>query len=381
MSEQDKSLDETLAGIKATLDSKLAEHTAEIQKNGKAATDLTGQIDELSGQYKSLQSEINELAQKQTAMPMGGAGIVDSAGNEFIKSDAFGKLAGGEIERARVSLKSTVLADDTTTFADQRPGVTPGDFKPLTIRDLIPSIPVTSNAVDSLREKDWTNSAAETTQGAAKPESDITFEQYNVPIRTLAHWLKVSSQLLADAPAIASYIDTRLRDGLAQRVDNQLLNGNGTTPNISGLTDADNFTAFTAASGANLVESINKAKYKLWATGNMPDTVIVNPADWAEMEIAKGTDDHYLYGAPGTAGGMQPFGVSIVMSANMEEGKFMIGSLRSSATIFQREGATVEMGYVNDDFTKNLVTLRAEERLGLAVDRPTGIMYGDITAA
>lgn len=88
-----------------------------------------------------------------------------------------------------------------------------------------------------------------------------------------------------------------------------------------------------------------------------------------------------MYGAPGTNAGAQPFGVNVVMSPFMPAGQFLIGSLRGSAIIYQRQGAVVEMGYVNDDFTKNLVTIRAEERLGLGVDRPMGIMYGAITAA
>ena len=371
------------AGFKSLqeqLDSRLKEHTAEIEKNGKASTELTGSIDELSEKYKAMRDELSDLAQKQTVLPAGGA-PVESAGNEFVKSDMFERLASGQSERARFAVKNTVLSSNTTAFPDQRPGIIPGDFKPLTIRQLIPTISVASNAVNALREATNTNSAAEVAQGAAKAESAITFEQYNVNIETVAHWIKVSNQLLADAPAVAAYIDTRLRDGLAQRVDAQLLNGNGTAPNLSGLTDAGNFTAFTAVSGANLVESINKAKYALWATGNMPDTVIVNPADWGAMELSKETGGAYLYGAPGTNAGVSPFGVQIVMSSNMASGKFLIGSVQSSATIFQRQGAVVEMGYVNDDFTKNLVTIRAEERLGLAVDRPSGIMYGDITAA
>ena len=209
------------------------------------------------------------------------------------------------------------------------------------------------------------------------------FENYNVPIQVVAHWIKVSNQLMRDAPAIASYVDTRMRDGLQQRVDAQLLNGNGTSPNLSGMTDSGNFTAFTPETGANLVDSINKAKYALWAVGNAPDTVIVNPADWSAMEITResaGTGQ-YLYGAPGTNAGVSPFGVQIVMSNNMPAGSFLIGNLRSACTLFVNQGVVVEMGYVNDDFTRNLVTIRAEERLGLAVDRPTAILYGDITGS
>lgn len=367
--------------IAKAIEAKTAEHTAQVEQFGKATTALTGQIDNLSEQYKGLKEQMIDLAQKQT--PASTEGKSETAGMEFVGSEAFKSLAAGQREKVRLEVKNTVLADGTTTFPQQQPGIIPGSFAPLTLRQLIPTIQVNVNSVKSLRELAWTNAAAEVAQGATKPESALTFEEYDVPIQTIAHWIKVSNQLLADAPAVAAYIDTRLRDGLAQRVDRQILLGDGVSPNLSGLTDAGNFTAFTATAGANLVESINKAKYNRWAVGESVDTAVVNPADWAAMELAReGTGTGaYLYGAPGMNGNMSAFGVQIVISANMPAGQFLVGSLRSAATIYQRQGAVVEMGFVNDDFTKNLVTIRAEERLGLAVDRPVAIMYGPITAA
>lgn len=361
----------------------MGEYHAELEKHGKASTELTGKVDGLAQKYDELKTQLIDLAQQQTTL--GGAAEVKAktAGEEFIKSDAYKLLSTGEKERVRFEVKNTVVADSTTTFPMQMPGVIPGDFAPLTIRQRIPTINVSSNAVNSLRENVWTNNAAGVIQTSEKPESSLTFEQYNVAIEVVAHWIKVSNQLLADAPAVAAYIDTRLRDGLAQKVESQLLLGTGTPPQLSGLTDSGNFVAFTPDSGANLIESINKAKYALWATGNAPDTVIVNPSDWAAIEVLRegAGSGAYLYGAPGTVAGMSPFGVPVVLSNHMPAGEFLIGNLRSSATVYQRQGAVVEMGFVNDDFTKNLVTLRAEERLGLAVDRPSGIMYGDITAS
>lgn len=384
MSDDIKTIVESgLAQVKSVQDqlkTALDAHTAEFEKTGKASTALTGKIDDLAEQYKSLKEQMIDLAQKQTPAALDGKTV--SAGKEFIDSEHFKSLAAGERDKVRMEVKNTVVADGTTTFPDQRPGIIAGSFAPLSIRQLIPTIAVTSNAVNSLRESSWTNDAAEVAQGGAKPESDIVFTPYNVVIETVAHWIKVSNQLLADAPAVAAYIDTRLRDGLAQRIDKQLLLGNGTSPNLSGLTDAGNFTAFTPTAGANLAESINKAKYNRWAVGEVVDTVIVNPADWAALEILRegaGTGA-YLFGAPGTVASQNVFGLTIVLSANMTAGSFLVGSLRGAATIYQRQGAVVEMGFVNDDFTKNLVTIRAEERLGLAVDRPAAIMFGAITA-
>lgn len=362
----------------AAIDAAVKKYEGQLAEQGKATDEAKAEVKALTERFEDA---IKDLGQKLEKADQGKA--VDlTAAQEFVKSDEFKELAAGRSKQARIEVKNTVLADSATTFAFQRPGVIQGNFLPLTIRDVIPTIPVTGNMVNSLREATWTNDAAGVSQGAAKPESDITFAPYNVAIETLAHWIKISKQLLGDAPSIVAYIEGRLRDGLAQEVDSQLLLGNGTTPNLSGLTDAGNFTAFTAAPGATLVESINKAKYQLWAVGNAPDTVIVNPADWGAMEIARegaGTGA-YLYGAPGTPAGMNPFGVNVVLSNHIPAGFFLIGSLRTAAVIYQREGAVIEMGFVNDDFTRNLITIRAEERLGLGVDRPSAILYGDFSA-
>jgi HK97 family phage major capsid protein len=131
-----------------------------------------------------------------------------------------------------------------------------------------------------------------------------------------------------------------------------------------------------------VVDAINRAKYQLWAIGNMPDTVILNPADWGAMERTRegAGSGMYLYGIPGTAAANNPFGVRVVLSNYMTTGNFLIGALARSAVVYARQGATVEMGYVNTDFTQNLVTIRAEERLGLGVERPSGILYGAFSA-
>lgn len=372
-----------LAKQEVKLQAAIDKFEGQLKDKGNVDTEVKGEVRELSEQFKSLSAQMVELAQKQTAAAQVEAKPL-SAAEEFTKSEQFKQLVTGNTQRARFEVKNTVTSGSTTVFPDQKPGIIPGNFAPLSIRGALTSIAVSTNMVNALREASWTNSAAEVSQGAAKNESDVTFEQYNVPITTVAHWIKISNQLLADAPAVVAYIETRLRDGLAQRIDAQLLNGNGTSPNLSGLTDSGNFTAYTATSDDLLVDAINRSKYQLWATGNAPDTVIVNPADWGALERTRetytGGSGEYLYGMPGMSAGMNPFGVNVVLSNNMAAGKFLIGALRQSAVLYNRSGAVIEMGYVNADFTNNLITIRAEERLGLGVERPAGLLYGNFTA-
>jgi len=367
-----------LDGHSAAIDAAITKFEGQVKDAGTVSIEAKAEVKALSEKFEAALTEIAqkmEVGFERKDTPL-------TAGQEAVKSEAFKAFVeGGSSAKARIEVKNTILSDATTVLATQRQGIVPGSFLPLTIRQVIPSIQVSGNSIEGLKENTWTNSAAEASQGVLKLESDLVFAAYDVPIRTIAHWIKASKQLLADAPAVASYIDIRLRDGLAQRVDKQLILGNGTSPNLSGLTDSGNYTAFTADSGANLVDSINKAKYAMWATGNPPDTVICNPADWGAMEVLRegsGTG-MYLYGSPGTNAGQNPFGLQLVLSNHITAGNFIVAKMSDSAIIYNREGAVIEFGYVNTDFTQNLVTIRAEERLGLGVDRPAGIWYGDFS--
>jgi HK97 family phage major capsid protein len=385
-----------LSEIKSLLDSQgkqveaaMEKYQGQVETLGKAHKEVKDEVKAVADEFAKLQADFTTLAQKGFKIQEADKPL--SIGEAFVKSDQFKAFVDGNGQTSRVryevpnqnmtNVKSTTIGGSTTVFPQQMPGVIPGGFVPLTVRQALRTIPVTSNAVNSLREATWTNSAAEASEGSAKKESDITFDNYDVPIRTIAHWLKVSNQLLADAPAIVAYIETRLRDGLAQRVEKQIISGDGTSPNISGLTDSGNFTAFTPESDENLVDSINRAKYTLWAAGFPPDLVIVNPADWGAMERTRenGLTGTYLYGMPGMAAGMNPFGVRVVLSTYVTAGKFIIGAFNPTVVLYERSGTVIEMGYVNADFTNNLVTIRAEERLGLGIERPTAIYYGDIT--
>jgi HK97 family phage major capsid protein len=371
-----KAVNDGIKGVEAKLAAAVEKYEGQAAQSGRADNEIRAEVKSLSEKFEA---SLTEIAQKMATAEAPSVKS-ETAGAEFVKSEAFKSVQQNRGGMARLEVKNTLFSDATTTYPDQRPGIIPGTYVPLTIRSRMNTINVTSNALTAMKESSWTNNAAETAQGAQKPESALVLTPYNVVIETVAHWIKVSSQLVADAPAVMALIDTRLRDGLAQRIERQLLLGNGTSPNLSGLTDAGNFTAFTADAGANVVDAINKAVYQLWATGDRPDTAILNPADWGAMVASKGSDGHYLYGVPGFAANTNPFGVEVVLSTHMPAGFFLVGALRSAATIYQRSGAVVEMGFVNDDFTRNLVTIRAEERLGLGVDRPSAILYGDYSA-
>lgn len=317
-----------------------------------------------------------------------GKSAPETLGVLVTKSEAYKQFASGATNKMRIEANTITGQEGSppensgTLVAPMRvPGIIPGAFRSLRIRDLLPSGVTGSNMVEYTRELAFTNDAAETSEGVLKPESDLTFELASAPVRTIAHWIKVTRQVLDDAPALASYIDTRLRYGVELRIDQQLLNGDGTNPNISGMTDAGNFTAFTPTSGETALDSINRAKYQIFAADYAPTGIIMNPADWGAIERLKGTDDQYLVGNPLGVVGPILWGVPVVVTNNMTAGNFLIAATDIAYQVWNRQGVTVEMTESNDtDFVKNLVTIRAEARLALAVYRPASVRYGALTA-
>src|SRR5690606_3058242 len=122
-------------------------------------------------------------------------------------------------------------------------------FQMLTLESLFPGAPTGSNAIEFTKEASFTNSAAETAEAGDKPESALTWSLVNMPVSTVAHWIKISRQLASDNAALAAYVNGRMVYGVNRRVESQLATGNGTAPNISGFMKSGNYTAHGYLSG------------------------------------------------------------------------------------------------------------------------------------
>jgi HK97 family phage major capsid protein len=363
--------------IDAMLKSAGTESKAAVEAAEKAAKEL-----------KAMGDRLLEIEQKQAEGIKKGYEMPKTLGESFATSDEFKAFAEGRTSKARLEIKNTITgqagsppANSDTIVAPQRQsGIVSGAFRNLRIRDVLPFGTTSSNLVEYTRELVFTNAAAETAEGATKPEAALTFELASAPIKTIAHWLKLSKQVMDDAPALASYVDTRLRYGVDLRIDQQLLNGNGSGQNIGGMTKAGNFTAFTPSSGDNAIDSINRAIYLVAGADYNATAIILNPADWGAIERTKTTDDAYVFGAPQR---LAPtlWGLPVVATNTMTQGKFMVGAMDVAYQVWNRQGTTVEMSEADDtNFQKNLVTVRAEARLGLAIYRPASVYYGNLTA-
>lgn len=376
--------------IKELLDSVEKKHleiSDALKATGSESKAAIAAAEKAAAEIKSIADRVLEIEQKTAEAVKRGTESVKTLGQMIIDTDQFKAFASGMASKVRIESKNTITGQagspaansDILVSAQRLPGIVPGAFRTLRVRDILPAGTTSSNMVEYTRELAFTNNAAETAEGAAKPETSITFELANAPIATIAHWLKLSKQVMEDAPALQSYIDTRLRYGVELRVDQQLMNGNGTGQNIGGMTKSGNFTAFTPVSGDNAIDSINKAIYKVIGSDYNPTAIILNPADWGAIERTKSTSGEYEF-MPNQALGPVLWGLPVVVTNTMTAGKFMVGAMDVAYQVWNRAGTIVEMSESDDtNFQKNLVTVRAETRLGLAVYRSASVRYGSLT--
>lgn len=377
---------DAIAGVESKLKDFSDKAELEAKNNGKASQDTLAAIENLGTKQREFADRLLDLERKGITAPAGGT-AAESIGQLFIKNDSYQAFISGQAQKARVEIKNTVLGNDATVAPDRKPGLIGGPFRALSLEAFMTSIPTTSNAIEFTRENVFTNAAAETAEGAQRPESSITFELANMPVSPVGHWVKISRQLAADNAALAAYINLRMTYGVNLRVENQLINGNGTSPNLSGLMKSGNHTAhgYSAAAlgaGATRLDLIRKVIADCMLADYPASAVILNPVDWAEIELLKDSQGRYLIGDPANGAAPSLWGLPVIQSNAIAADRFLVGAFDMAATIHNREGVSIDLSESDgDNFTKHLVTIRAERRLALTIERPASLRGGDLTPA
>lgn len=381
----------SLEKLEGTLAAMSAKADGELATVGKVSADTKTAMEALGVQQREFADRLLQLEQKGLAQSPAEK-TDESWGAQLVKSDRYAAFAGGQTQKLRVEVKNTLTGSDATVAPDRKPGIVAGAFLPFSMEALLPSTTTTSNAIEFTKEASFTNSAAEAAEGAQKGESALTWTLVNMPVSTVAHWIKISKQLAADNTALAAYVNTRMRYGVNQKVDTQLVVGGGVAPALSGTFNAGNYTAhgYTAANITAFPATtlkrfalIRKVMGDLYAAGFPATAVVLNPADWASMEIELMTvaAGQTLFSV-GAGGEPRLFGLPVIQSIGMTAGSFQVGAFGEAYMIYNREGVIVEMSDSDgDNFQKNLITLRAERRLALATEKPAAVRGGLLSPA
>lgn len=365
---------------------------AEAAKGIQMSTGNKEKIDEMlikQGELQaSLQTTQQELAKVQSE-GSGGDAQTQSLGQQFINSDDFKAFAGKTTPRGRVDMTVKAAITTLTTDADgsagdlvqttRLPGVLALPQRRMTVRDLISPGTMGGSVLEYVKETGFTNNAAPVAETVKKPESTMKFDLVNTSAKVIAHFVKASRQILSDAPQLASLVDQRLRYGLAYREEVQLLNGDGTGQNLLGI--IPQATAFSDPLSMSSPTQIDMLRLALLQAelAEYPSTgIVMNPTDWAFIELMKDSTGRYIIGNPQGTLGATLWNRPVVTTQAIAVDKFLAGAFKLGAQVFDRWQARVEVATENeDDFVKNLVTVLAEERLALAVYRPEAFIYGD----
>lgn len=390
----EQKLAQLMDGRDRELKSMIDKAQKQIDETGKISDGLKQEMTAFATKSSEIQETLNgltiEIATLKAAKPANGE-AQKSAGELFTADDAFKSLQEKGRGTAIFKLKAVTTVTSATTGTgaagaaiapDRLPGMIGPALRRFTIRDLLMPGRTNSNLIQYVQETGYQNMAASVAEGALKPQSDLAFTLKDSPVRTLAHWLRASNQILADVPMLESYIDTRLTYGLKYVEEAQILAGDGTGNNLLGL--IPQATAFNNAlrkAGDTKIDTIRRAILQVRVAEYAASGIVVNPIDWADIELTKDSTGQYIW-VNVTVGGIPQLWRLPVLDTNaMPVDHFMVGAFNMAAQVFDREDANVQVSTEDqDNFVKNLVTIRAEERLGMVVFRPEAIIYGAFTA-
>ncbi|MFJ9451502.1 phage major capsid protein [Herbaspirillum sp. NPDC101397] len=355
--------------------------------------ELKDNTDKALTEMNELKARLTEVEQKQVRRPGGDEGQEHKTmGQRVVESESFKGMDSSARKSIRVGMERKDLLNVTATvgagvspsnsltIADRVAGIIAPPMRTMTIRDLLMPGETGASAVEFVRETGYTNNAGMVAEGAAKPKSNITFDLKNAPVRTIAHYFKASRQLLDDAKGLASYIDGRAQYGLRFKEEQQLLSGDGTGANILGiLPQASAFAAAITIAGATPIDRLRLAILQAVLAEYPASGFVLNPIDWAGIELTKDSEGRYIIAQPVNGGIARLWGLPVAETQAIAQNTFLTGAFNLAAQIYDRMEIEVLVSTENeDDFVKNMVTIRAEERLALAVYRPEAFVTGQV---
>lgn len=367
-----------------------ADEQKEFDSFTATANDLQARIDRANG--------VNEAADRMRALggpvrsegPAGAATVAGTAGQQFVASDAFRNRTnrGGRFSTELVDIQAATFTSasggSSLVQTQVLPGVVPVLFEIPTVASLYSQIPVTSSSVRIVQQSSAVNAAAEVAdEGSTKPEATIAYAEVDEPVRTVAVMLPVSNQMLEDAPALAATIDQQLRAMVDARIDSQLLNGNGTSPNLEGVLNRSGLaTTVTKGGSETYAEAVARQMFAIQNAnpGIVADAVILNPADWQSIVLSKDANDRYFAGGPFISPQAQTlWGLRVATTSAIAVGTALVGAFRTAGQLYRRSTIAVQISDSHEDyFARNLQSIRAEARVGLGLLRTTAFGIVDL---
>lgn len=401
------------------------------EKLEKMSADVTGLVASIkaeasaNGSLDVAQAFLSELsgagatAKKDDEPEVHASGIVNpkgmTLGEAFAKSPAFTEFVNqfkgsdGVIRNVR-GLKSAEyqiggFRNDVVTGDSATSGgafITPARYGPvtdligereLTVRDLCTNVNITSDTFEFVQVTGKTNNAAgvaeatsaadptantttgvleDATGAGTKPESALTLAVVSTPVETIAHLMPITRRAAADAPQVRQLVDQFLLYGLREEEEDQILNGNGTSPNLRGILQTSGIS--TVGSAGTDLDAIVDAIRTIRADRRRPTAVVMHPNDWYSTGflLAKDGNNNYMIGNPfqSVDAVQNLWGLRVVVTEAMTENTALVGDFRQAVVADRQQSAIYVTDSHKDWFGRNLLAVLAEERLGFGVLDP-----------
>jgi HK97 family phage major capsid protein len=378
---------------------KIFERYPNLDMPAEVAADIKARNDELSRlgeEYETLKliasaKEANDAELRRLNDPAPGPGMIHpgdrntpaarandrtSIGQLFTGSQAYkGYRGGGNGPIAAVKIPEIkTLFQTTAGWAPEttRTGlVVPFATRPIAVVDLIPQGETTQNAVVYMEETTYTNAAAETAEAGAYPEAALALTERSEPVRKISVFLPVTDEQLADEPQARAYVDNRLGYMLRQRLDSQILVGNGTPPNLQGILNRSGLQT-QAKGGDPTPDAVYKAMTLIMANAFAdPDATIWHPLDWQDVRLLRTTDGIYIWGSPSEPGPDRIWGLPVTRTTAIPQNTALVGAFQEFSALAVRQDVEFQISNSHEDyFTRGKQAIRADIRVALQVYRP-----------
>lgn len=366
---------EALAGLRTVVTESIKESQTAVADAKAALVALTDRISKVEAKG----NRIGELSDKDAVSPFD---LI--AKHEQVEAMRAGKsnYAKFEVDGARQIVQKSIVGDafggsPSDGFPVVRDRVE-GVFqytRPLDVLDLIPSGVTSSNTVEFVRNGSNANGAGiQALEGDAKSEQSFSFVLDTAPVRTYAVYATASRQVLADAVSLADFIRNRLGFNVRSLLEAQVVAGSSSS--VTGLIEAA--TAYSA-SAAKTADKIGQAITSLRAdNGAASPIVVLSPGAWFAIQAERATTAEYVNSGGWSNPSNGPlWGAPVVVTASVSDAQALVFD-RNAVKLYLRQAITTELGYINDQFTKNMVTILVELRAAFAILEPAQVLKLDI---
>jgi HK97 family phage major capsid protein len=373
-------------------------NSAKDNAKGEVETSLKSEISNLTNEFNAKYEDATKRmdsieVENKKALSNESSKTFKGALQKAFKDGAIDGLVKGSANASSFEIKAdmTMAADYTGVVAGETVvgAIKYDPSRSQHIRSLIPQGSTDAQTIRFPKESGYSDNAAATAQGSALGQSDFDITATSVNVERIGTTMRITEEMLNDTPQLSSYLSARVPGKVLAIEDNEIMNGDGSSPNLDGLfTDG---TAFTTSSGGlfyQAIESANEydvivvALNQLSLLNYQADSILVNPTDLHKIVLLKSTANEYLRQQIYT--GVQPtiMGIPVTTNTAVPNGKFLVGNLAQATQLWIRENLAVSFSRENsDNFEKNFVTVKCQERVALTNYQPNAIVQGTFSTA